>query len=177
MDNDDSTAGQKWADQFLAECECPECHGQRLNREALSYKIWDKNIAELASMDISELREWLDHVEEHLDHQQQQIAVEILKEIRTRLDFLLEVGLDYLALNRQSASLSGGESQRIRLATQIGSQLVNVLYILDEPSIGLHQRDNERLIHSLKELRDVGNTVIVVEHDEDMMRSADWKRW
>ena len=174
MDNDDSTAGQKWADQFLAECECPECHGQRLNREALSYKIWDKNIAELASMDINELREWLDHVEEHLDHQQQQIAVEILKEIRTRLDFLLEVGLDYLALNRQSASLSGGESQRIRLATQIGSQLVNVLYILDEPSIGLHQRDNERLIHSLKELRDLGNTVIVVEHDEDMMRSADW---
>ena len=174
MDNDDSTAGQKWADQFLAECECPECHGQRLNREALSYKIWNKNIAELASMDISELREWLDHVEEHLDHQQQQIAVEILKEIRTRLDFLLEVGLDYLALNRQSASLSGGESQRIRLATQIGSQLVNVLYILDEPSIGLHQRDNERLIRSLKELRDLGNTVIVVEHDEDMMRCADW---
>ena len=174
MDNDDSTAGQKWADQFLAECECPECHSQRLNREALSYKIWDKNIAELASMDISELREWLNHVEEHLDHQQQQIAVEILKEIRTRLDFLLEVGLDYLALNRQSASLSGGESQRIRLATQIGSQLVNVLYILDEPSIGLHQRDNERLIRSLKELRDLGNTVIVVEHDEDMMRSADW---
>ena len=174
MDNDDSSAGQKWADQFLAECECPECHGQRLNREALSYRIWDKNIAELASMDINELREWLDHVEEHLDHQQQQIAVEILKEIRTRLDFLLEVGLDYLALNRQSASLSGGESQRIRLATQIGSQLVNVLYILDEPSIGLHQRDNERLIRSLKELRDLGNTVIVVEHDEDMMRSADW---
>ncbi|MBQ6379368.1 MAG: excinuclease ABC subunit UvrA, partial [Prevotella sp.] len=174
MDNDDSTAGQKWADQFLAECECPECHGQRLNREALSYRIWDKNISELASMDISELREWLDQVDAHLDHQQQQIAVEILKEIRTRLDFLLEVGLDYLALNRQSASLSGGESQRIRLATQIGSQLVNVLYILDEPSIGLHQRDNERLIRSLKELRDLGNTVIVVEHDEDMMRSADW---
>ena len=174
MDNDDSTAGQKWADQFLAECECPECHGQRLNREALSYRIWDKNIAELASMDISELREWLDQAEKHLDNQQQQIATEILKEIRTRLDFLLEVGLDYLALNRQSASLSGGESQRIRLATQIGSQLVNVLYILDEPSIGLHQRDNERLIHSLKELRDLGNTVIVVEHDEDMMRSADW---
>ena len=174
MDNDDSTAGQKWADQFLAECECPECHGQRLNREALSYQIWDKNISELASMDISELREWLDQVDAHLDHQQQQIAVEILKEIRTRLEFLLEVGLDYLALNRQSASLSGGESQRIRLATQIGSQLVNVLYILDEPSIGLHQRDNERLIRSLKELRDLGNTVIVVEHDEDMMRCADW---
>jgi excinuclease ABC subunit A len=174
MDNDESTAGQKWADQFLAECECPECHGQRLNREALSYRIWDKNIAELASMDIAELREWLDHVEEHLDHQQQQIAAEILKEIRTRLDFLLEVGLDYLALNRQSSSLSGGESQRIRLATQIGSQLVNVLYILDEPSIGLHQRDNQRLIHSLKELRDIGNTVIVVEHDEEMMLNADY---
>ena len=174
MENDESTAGQKWADQFLEECECPECHGQRLNREALSYRIWDKNISELAAMDISELREWLDQVEDHLDHQQQQIAHEILKEIRTRIDFLLEVGLDYLALNRQSASLSGGESQRIRLATQIGSQLVNVLYILDEPSIGLHQRDNERLIHSLKELRDLGNTVIVVEHDQDMMLNADY---
>ena len=174
MESDDSTGGQKWADQFLAECECPECHGQRLTREALSYKIWDKNISELANMDLSELREWLDDCESHLDHQQQQIAAEILKEIRTRLDFLLEVGLDYLALNRQSASLSGGESQRIRLATQIGSQLVNVLYILDEPSIGLHQRDNERLIRSLKELRDLGNTVIVVEHDEDMMRQADY---
>ena len=174
MDNDDSASGQRWADQFLAECECPECHGQRLNREALSYRIWDKNIAELAAMDISELREWLDHVEDHLDSQQQKIATEILKEIRTRLDFLLEVGLDYLSLNRQSASLSGGESQRIRLATQIGSQLVNVLYILDEPSIGLHQRDNQRLINSLKQLRDLGNTVIVVEHDEDMMRHADW---
>ena len=174
MENDESASGQKWADQFLAECECPECHGQRLNREALSYRVWDKNISELASMDISELREWIDQVEGHLDHQQQQIAHEILKEIRTRLDFLLEVGLDYLALNRQSASLSGGESQRIRLATQIGSQLVNVLYILDEPSIGLHQRDNERLIHSLKELRDLGNTVIVVEHDLDMMLNADY---
>ena len=174
MENDDSTAGQKWADQFLAETQCPECHGHRLNREALSYKIWDKNIAELASMDISELREWIDRAEKHLDKQQRQIAAEILKEIRTRLDFLLEVGLDYLALNRPSASLSGGESQRIRLATQIGSQLVNVLYILDEPSIGLHQRDNERLIRSLKELRDLGNTVIVVEHDRDMMLAADW---
>ena len=174
MDNDDSASGQRWADQFLAECECQECHGQRLNHEALSYRIWDKNIAELASMDISELREWLDHVEDHLDNQQKKIATEILKEIRTRLDFLLEVGLDYLSLNRQSASLSGGESQRIRLATQIGSQLVNVLYILDEPSIGLHQRDNQRLINSLKQLRDLGNTVIVVEHDEDMMRHADW---
>ncbi len=174
MENDESTSGQKWADQFLAECECPECHGQRLHREALSYRIWDKNISELASMDLTELREWLDKVEEHMDHQQQQIAAEILKEIRTRLDFLLEVGLDYLALNRQSASLSGGESQRIRLATQIGSQLVNVLYILDEPSIGLHQRDNDRLIRSLKELRDLGNTVIVVEHDRDMMLNADY---
>ena len=174
MENNESASGQKWADQFLEECECPECHGQRLNREALSYRIWDKNISELAAMDISELREWLNQVEDHLDHQQQQIAHEILKEIKTRLDFLLEVGLDYLALNRQSASLSGGESQRIRLATQIGSQLVNVLYILDEPSIGLHQRDNERLINSLKELRDLGNTVIVVEHDQDMMLNADY---
>lgn len=174
MENDDSSSGQKWADQFLAECECPECHGQRLNREALSYKIWDKNISELASMDLAALRQWLDEAEQHLDHQQQQIATEILKEIRTRLDFLLEVGLDYLALNRQSASLSGGESQRIRLATQIGSQLVNVLYILDEPSIGLHQRDNDRLIRSLKELRDLDNTVIVVEHDRDMMLAADY---
>ena len=177
MENDDTSAGAKWADQFLAECVCPECQGQRLNREALSYKIWDKNIAELATMDLGELRQWLDDLEKptaKLDHQQQQIAAEILKEIRTRLDFLLEVGLDYLALNRQSASLSGGESQRIRLATQIGSQLVNVLYILDEPSIGLHQRDNERLIKSLKELRDLGNTVIVVEHDEDMMRQSDY---
>ncbi|MBO5591981.1 MAG: excinuclease ABC subunit UvrA [Prevotella sp.] len=174
MESDDSNSGQKWADQFLAECECPECKGQRLNREALSYKIWDKNISELANMDLTDLRQWLDDCQKHLDHQQNQIATEILKEIRTRLDFLLEVGLDYLALNRQSASLSGGESQRIRLATQIGSQLVNVLYILDEPSIGLHQRDNDRLIKSLKELRDLGNTVIVVEHDRDMMLAADY---
>lgn len=181
MESDDSASSQKWAEQFLAECECPECHGQRLNREALSYKIWNKNISELAAMDIAELRDWIeqleesgDNGEERLDNQQRQIAAEILKEIRTRLNFLLEVGLDYLALNRQSASLSGGESQRIRLATQIGSQLVNVLYILDEPSIGLHQRDNERLINSLKELRDLGNTVIVVEHDKDMMLAADY---
>jgi len=173
MEMDESTASQKWADQFMAECECPECHGMRLNREALSYKIWDKNIAELSSMDLLSLREWIDEAEQHLDNKQRQIAAEIMKEIRTRLDFLLEVGLDYLALNRPSASLSGGESQRIRLATQIGSQLVNVLYILDEPSIGLHQRDNERLIKSLKELRDLGNTVIVVEHDKDMMLAAD----
>ena len=174
MENDESASGQKWADQFLAETVCPECQGQRLNREARSYRIWDKNIAQLAEMDIVELRQWTDQVWEHLTKQQQQIAEEMLKEIRTRLDFLLEVGLDYLALNRPSASLSGGESQRIRLATQIGSQLVNVLYILDEPSIGLHQRDNERLIASLKELRDLGNTVIVVEHDRDMMLAADY---
>ena len=174
MENDDSASGQKWADQFLATAVCPECQGQRLNRESLSYRIWDKNISELAQMDISELKEWLSKVEDHMEPQQQKIAEEILKEIRTRLDFMLEVGLDYLSLDRQSASLSGGESQRIRLATQIGSQLVNVLYILDEPSIGLHQRDNERLIASLKELRDIGNTVIVVEHDKDMMRSADY---
>lgn len=174
MQNDDSASGQKWAEQFLAEAECPECHGQRLKRESLSYKIWDKNISEVSNLDISDLKEWLNHVGEHLDSQKQKIAAEIVKELISRVNFMLEVGLDYLSLNRQSASLSGGESQRIRLATQIGSQLVNVLYILDEPSIGLHQRDNERLINSLKELRDLGNTVIVVEHDEEMMRSADW---
>ena len=174
IENDDSSAGKKWADQFIAETQCPECHEHRLSREALSYKIWDKNIADLAEMDINELKDWVDHVEEHMNEKQQMIAVEIIKEIRKRIKFLLDVGLDYLALNRQSATLSGGESQRIRLATQIGSQLVNVLYILDEPSIGLHQRDNERLINSLKELRNMGNTVIVVEHDEDMMRAADW---
>ena len=174
IENDDSAAVQKWADQFMAVTECPECHGRRLNREALSYKIWDKNISQLSQMDISELRQWLDEAERHLDSKQVQIAHEIMKEMRTRLDFLLEVGLDYLSLDRQSASLSGGESQRIRLATQIGSQLVNVLYILDEPSIGLHQRDNERLIKSLKELRDIGNTVIVVEHDKDMMVASDY---
>ena len=174
MENDDSTAGQKWADQFLATTTCPECNGMRLKRESLSYKIWDHNISEIANLDITELREWLDHVEEHLDKQQRTIATEIVKELRARVSFLLEVGLDYLSLNRASASLSGGESQRIRLATQIGSQLVNVLYILDEPSIGLHQRDNERLIHSLKELRDMGNSVIVVEHDKDMMLAADY---
>ncbi|OKZ28222.1 MAG: excinuclease ABC subunit A [Prevotella sp. AG:487_50_53] len=174
MESDDSANGQKWADQFLATCTCPECNGQRLNRESLSYRIWDKNISELASMDMSQLSEWLGEVKTHMESTQQKIAAEILKEIRTRINFLLDVGLDYLSLNRQSASLSGGESQRIRLATQIGSQLVNVLYILDEPSIGLHQRDNERLINSLKSLRDMGNTVIVVEHDKDMMLSADY---
>ncbi len=174
MDNDDSYSGQKWADQFLAVCKCPECNGQRLNRESLSYRIWDKNISEASEMDISQLREWLEEASQHLDNNQSRIASEILKEIRTRLDFLLDVGLDYLSLNRPSASLSGGESQRIRLATQIGSQLVNVLYILDEPSIGLHQRDNNKLIGSLKQLRDIGNTVIVVEHDKDMMLASDY---
>lgn len=169
-----SATAQKWAEQFACTATCPECGGQRLNREALSYRLLDKNIAQLAAMDISELYDWMQQVEPQLDKKQQQIAAEILKEIRTRLKFLLDVGLDYLSLNRTSMSLSGGESQRIRLATQIGSQLVNVLYILDEPSIGLHQRDNDRLIHSLKELRDIGNTVIVVEHDQDMMLAADY---
>mgnify|MGYP002624417888 CR=1 FL=1 len=172
--DDDGPAKAKEPGQYMESCTCPECKGMRLNREALSFRLWDKNISELADMEISELRCWLDEAEKHIEPQQAQIAGEILKEIRTRLDFLLDVGLDYLAMNRPSASLSGGESQRIRLATQIGSQLVNVLYILDEPSIGLHQRDNERLIHSLKELRDLGNTVIVVEHDRDMMLAADY---
>lgn len=174
LENDDSVKGKKWASQFIADKECPECHGARLNREALSYKIWDKNISEVANLDIADLKEWLDHVEEHMTPKQQKIAAEIVKELKKRVSTLLDVGLDYLSLNRPSASLSGGESQRIRLTTQIGSQLVNVLYILDEPSIGLHQRDNVKLINSLKKLRDIGNTVIVVEHDEDMMRAADW---
>ncbi|WP_024989950.1 excinuclease ABC subunit UvrA [Segatella albensis] len=174
MESDDSSKGKKWADQFMAQVECPKCKGMRLKRESLAYKIWDKNISEVANLDIADLKEWLEHAEEHLETKQKKIAHEVIKELISRVNFLLDVGLDYLSLNRQSATLSGGESQRIRLATQIGSQLVNVLYILDEPSIGLHQRDNERLIRSLKELRDLGNTVIVVEHDEDMMRAADW---
>lgn len=174
MEDDESAAGKKWADQFISTIECPECHGLRLKKESLSFKIWDKNISEVASLDIDELRDWLEEVEQHLPSMKAKVAHEIIKELRSRVTFLLDVGLNYLSLNRQSASLSGGESQRIRLATQIGSQLVNVLYILDEPSIGLHQRDNERLLNSLKELRDLGNTVIVVEHDEDMMRAADW---
>ena len=153
---------------------CPACNGARLNPEALSYKIWDKNIHQLGEMDIDKLQAWLTEAPNHMGEKEQRIAEEILKEIRTRLQFMLDVGLNYIALNRSSKTLSGGESQRIRLATQIGSQLVNVLYILDEPSIGLHQRDNERLIKSLKQLRDLGNTVIVVEHDEDMMRNADY---
>ena len=169
-----TAAAQKWAGQFVKMDVCPECHGLRLNREALCYRICGKNIAELASMDISELKEWLDGLEAKLGDKQRRIATEILKEIRARLNFLLDVGLDYLSLNRPSGSLSGGESQRIRLATQIGTELVNVLYILDEPSIGLHQRDNMRLINSLKHLRDIGNSVIVVEHDKDMMLNADY---
>ncbi len=174
QDKDASATEQKWAEQFVKNTICPECHGARLNKEALSFRIYNKNIYELSTMDINELYNWLKHVDDHFDNKQRQIASEILKEIRTRLKFLLNVGLEYLSLNRASATLSGGESQRIRLATQIGSQLVNVLYILDEPSIGLHQRDNRRLINSLKELRDIGNTVIVVEHDKDMMLAADY---
>ena len=169
-----SSKAQKWAGQFYTPTVCPVCHGARLNREALHYFIDGKNIDELANMELSDLKEWVDTVEQKLDKQQQIVAKEILKEIRSRLHFLNDVGLDYLSLSRSSMSLSGGESQRIRLATQIGSQLVNVLYILDEPSIGLHQRDNDRLIHSLKELRDLGNTVVVVEHDKDMMLESDY---
>ena len=172
--SDASSQAQKWAGQFVTTATCPLCEGHRLNKEALHYRIAGKNIADLADMDISELYEWVNHVEEYLSPQQRKIAAEILKEIRNRLHFLVDVGLDYLSLNRTSATLSGGESQRIRLATQIGSQLVNVLYILDEPSIGLHQRDNTRLIQSLKELRDMGNSIIVVEHDKEMMLEADY---
>lgn len=174
QEKDASASARKWADQFARTAVCPECRGAKLNREALSFRIHDKNIYELSTMDISELYDWLTKVDSFLSDKQRQIAGEILKEIRTRLKFLLDVGLDYLSLNRSAVSLSGGESQRIRLATQIGSQLVNVLYILDEPSIGLHQRDNQRLIRSLKELRDMGNSVIVVEHDKDMMLAADY---
>ena len=174
QEKDASATAQKWADQFAKTDVCPECKGARLNREALHFRIYDKNICELANMDINELYVWLENVTPHLDDKQQIIAAEILKELKSRLRFLLDVGLDYLSLNRTSVSLSGGESQRIRLATQIGSQLVNVLYILDEPSIGLHQRDNLRLINSLKKLRDTGNSVVVVEHDKDMMLASDY---
>ena len=174
QDDDTSSAMQKWLDQFSVMATCPDCQGHRLNREALHYRLADRNIAEVADLDIKDLLSWVKDLPQHLDSRQQKIAPEILKEIGTRLQFLVDVGLDYLSLSRSSQSLSGGESQRIRLATQIGSQLVNVLYILDEPSIGLHQRDNQRLIHSLGQLRDTGNTVIVVEHDEEMMRNADY---
>lgn len=169
-----TAAAQKWAESFSCEAVCPECGGERLNREALSYRIDGKNISQLAEMDVQALHEWLEGLEERMEEREAKIAHEIVKEIKTRLQFLLDVGLGYLSLSRTSVSLSGGESQRIRLATQIGSQLVHVLYILDEPSIGLHQRDNCRLIDSLKNLRDLGNTVVVVEHDEDMMRTADY---
>ena len=172
--DDASAVAQKWAGQFYSRCQCPECHGDRLNKEALHFRVNGKNIAELAKMDVSDLAEWVADLKNHLTKQQWKIAEEIVKEISGRLKFMLNVGLEYLSLNRATATLSGGESQRIRLATQIGSQLVNVLYILDEPSIGLHQRDNQRLISSLKALRDSGNTVIVVEHDKDMMLESDF---
>ena len=168
-DSDMGAASQRWAEQFSKTTACPECHGARLNKEAMAYRFAGKTIAELSNMDIAELYDFLSNVEVQLDSKHRAIAHEILKELMSRLKFLLDVGLDYLSLSRSSMTLSGGESQRIRLATQIGSQLVNVLYILDEPSIGLHQRDNVRLINSLKELRDLGNTVVVVEHDKDMM--------
>lgn len=174
QDSEASATAQKWANQFSKVATCPECNGQRLKKEALHFRIDGKNIADLSNMDLSELKEWVDTVEQKMSKKQSKIASEILKEIRSRLGFLLDVGLDYLSLNRTSVTLSGGESQRIRLATQVGSQLVNVLYILDEPSIGLHQRDNVKLINSLKQLRDIGNSIIVVEHDKDMMLEADY---
>ena len=173
-DDEDSKRGQKWREQFLMYRPCSVCGGTRLKKEALQFRIGGKNIAEVSSMSITDFAEWMSHAEEYFNAKEWKIAQEIVKEIRERLRFLLDVGLGYLSLARSSRSLSGGESQRIRLATQIGSKLVNVLYILDEPSIGLHQRDNRRLIRTLQELRDAGNSVIVVEHDEDMMRSADY---
>ncbi len=174
QDAEVGTAARKWAEQFNMTATCPECGGRRLNREALHFFIADKNIADVSSMDLKHLYEWVQSLDELLPKRQKHIATEIIKEIETRLGFLLDVGLDYLSLSRSSVSLSGGESQRIRLATQIGSRLVNVLYIMDEPSIGLHQRDNIKLISSLKKLRDIGNTVIVVEHDQEMMENADY---
>jgi excinuclease ABC subunit A len=171
--NNDSTSLQRWAKEFMDNVTCPDCEGSRLRKESLYFRVNEKNIAELANMDIVELVNWFDHLNVTLSRKQEQIATELLKEIRERLQFLLDVGLDYLSINRSAKSLSGGEAQRIRLATQIGSQLVGVLYILDEPSIGLHQRDNEKLINSLISLRDTGNSVIVVEHDKDMIQRAD----
>ena len=173
-DDEESKRGQKWREQFLMYRPCSVCGGTRLKKEALQFRIGGKNIAEVSAMSIADFAEWMSHAEEYFSPKEWKIAQEIVKEIRERLRFLLDVGLGYLSLARSSRSLSGGESQRIRLATQIGSKLVNVLYILDEPSIGLHQRDNRRLIRTLQELRDAGNSVIVVEHDEDMMRSADY---
>jgi excinuclease ABC subunit A len=173
-DNSDSASIKRWAKEFMDENDCPECEGTRLRKESLYFKLNGKNIGELVQMDVAELSEWFADLPNHLSEKQQVISTEILKEITARLQFLLDVGLNYLSLNRSSKSLSGGEAQRIRLATQIGSQLVGVLYILDEPSIGLHQRDNERLIKSLESLRDIGNSVIVVEHDKDMIERADY---
>ncbi|MEY2739509.1 MAG: Excinuclease subunit UvrA2, partial [Bacteroidota bacterium] len=173
-DNSDSASIKRWAKEFMDENDCPECDGTRLRKESLYFKLNGKNIGELVQMDIAELSEWFTDLDQHLSEKQKVIAVEVVKEIKARLQFLLDVGLNYLSLNRSSKSLSGGEAQRIRLATQIGSQLVGVLYILDEPSIGLHQRDNERLIKSLESLRDIGNSVIVVEHDKDMIERADY---
>jgi excinuclease ABC subunit A len=172
--DDAGAAAQKWSGKFVTRSICPECHGDRLNKEALHFFVDGMNIAQLTRLDIGRLYKWSQTVDERLSSQEQRIAQEILKEIRTRLSFLVDVGLEYLQLNRNSATLSGGESQRIRLATQLGSELVNVLYILDEPSIGLHQRDNHRLINSLKRLRDAQNTIIVVEHDQDIMLEADY---
>ncbi|MEG0499305.1 MAG: excinuclease ABC subunit UvrA, partial [Alistipes sp.] len=173
-EEDESAHGRKWREQFLVYRKCSVCGGSRLKQEALQFRIGDKNIAEISAMAITDFMEWVAHVQEQMSAKEWRIAQEVVKEIRERAHFLSEVGLGYLSLARTSRSLSGGESQRIRLATQIGSKLVNVLYILDEPSIGLHQRDNHRLIHSLEGLRDAGNSVIVVEHDEDMMRAADF---
>ncbi len=174
QDDDATSAAQKWSGRFFTKSVCPECHGDRLNREALHFFIGDKNIAQLSRLDIASLHEWITHLPDRLDNKDRMISAEIIKEISSRLKFLLDVGLDYLQLNRDSSTLSGGESQRIRLATQLGSELVNVLYILDEPSIGLHQRDNHRLINSLKKLRDASNSIIVVEHDKDIMLEADY---
>ncbi|HTO35828.1 MAG TPA: excinuclease ABC subunit UvrA, partial [Flavobacterium sp.] len=174
FNNSESQSIKRWAKDFMDEIACPDCHGSRLKKEALYFHIHDKNIAELSEMDVAELTNWFHNLESNLTEKQKAIASEIAKEIKTRLQFLLDVGLNYLSLNRSSKSLSGGEAQRIRLATQIGSQLVGVLYILDEPSIGLHQRDNERLIKSLENLRDIGNSVMVVEHDKDMIQRADY---
>ena len=173
-DNTDMAAIKRWAEEFMDTVPCEHCHGTRLRKEALYFKIADKNIAELSALDITDLLAWFKELPQHISDKQQKIASEIIKEISTRLQFLIDVGLTYLSLNRSSKSLSGGEAQRIRLATQIGSQLTGVLYILDEPSIGLHQRDNQRLINSLKSLRDIGNSVIVVEHDEEMIQESDY---
>ncbi|MDB4325090.1 excinuclease ABC subunit UvrA [Flavobacteriaceae bacterium] len=174
FDASETTSLKRWAKEYMDKIACPECEGSRLRKESMYFKVHDKNIAQLAQMDIIELADWFDDLENHLSDTQLKIASEIIKEVKTRLQFLIDVGLTYLALDRSSKSLSGGEAQRIRLATQIGSQLVGVLYILDEPSIGLHQRDNERLIKSLLSLRDIGNSVIVVEHDKDMIEHADY---